>query len=138
MIGAHAGGINHRYKTINRTSARCLVCGVISECRISKYEEIIDILFIKLKTLDERYIFDWETCRHRAVLCDKQDIARYKKDQVETGVLSVPYYTDMKMSKGDMPKKVPWYQIALVLLVCGILGVLLGYFKGKFGIPFIP
>jgi hypothetical protein len=138
MIGAHAGGVDHRYKTINRTSARCLVCGTISECRITRYEEVVDIFFIKIKTLSEQYIFDWEKCNHRAVLYDKHDISRYKKDHVESGILSVPYYSDMKISKQVMPKKVAWYKIALVLLACTILGVLLGYFKVKYGIPFIP
>lgn len=138
MIGAHAGGIDHRYKTINKTSARCFVCGEISECNIIKYEVCTHVLYIKIKTMDEQYWFDWPKCRHRAVLYDKKDVTRYKKEYIESGSISVPYFDDMKLNLTDMPKKVPWYHFALAILASLLLGALLVYIKEKLNIPFIP
>jgi len=137
MIVAHAAGINHSYKKINRTPARCLVCGEYSDCQILKYRESIHILFVEIRVLDEQFWFDWEKCNHRAVLFDKQDVARYKQEQVETGVLSVPYYQNMKLGLMARPKKVPTIGIVLVVVLSLILGVLLAILLDKLGIPFI-
>ncbi len=142
MIGAHAYGINHSYKTINKTPAKCLVCGEYSECRITKYENYRHVFFIKVKTLEEQFWFDWEKCRHRAILYDKQDVLRYKQEQVETGILLVPYYQDMKLHMMEMPKRM--HVVKFVLLVIGalslgvLLGILIEYVFTKFGLPVIP
>ncbi|MGA9398937.1 MAG: hypothetical protein WBV22_11835 [Anaerolineaceae bacterium] len=136
MIGAHAGGIDHRYKTIKKTMARCLSCGEYSDCHIIWYQEVTHIFYIKLKVLHEQFIFDWPKCRHRAVIDDKNEVSRYKLEYIDTGILSVPYYQHMQIT--NMPKKVPWYQFALVILAGLLLGALLVYIKEKLGIPFIP
>jgi hypothetical protein len=138
MIGAHAYGIDHSYKKINKTLAKCLVCGEYSECQILKYEKARHAFFIKIKILDEQFIFDWAKCNHRAVLFDKQDVSRYKQEQIETGVLSVPYYQNMKLRTMEMPKKVSTISIILVVLLGLALGGLLVYLQELFNIPFIP
>jgi hypothetical protein len=138
MISAHLAGVNHAYKVLNRTPAKCLVCGQFSECRIMKYERSTRILFVKVKALEEQFIFDWEGCNHRAVLFDRQDVSRYKAEQVETGSLLVPYYRDMKLRTMAMPKKVSWVAIALVVGASLIAGVLLAMLMDRLGVPFVP
>jgi len=88
--------------------------------------------------LEEQFIFDWAKCNHRAVLFDKQDVLRYKQEQVETGILSVPYYTNMELHIMEMPKKVSPVSIILAVLFGVVLGALLIYLKELFEIPFIP
>ncbi len=138
MIGAHAYGIDHSYKKINKTQAKCLVCGEYSECQILKYEKARHTFYIKIKILDEQFIFDWAKCNHRAVLFDKHDVSRYKQEQVETGVLSVPYYQNMKLHMMEMPKKVSIISIILVILLGVAFGALLVYLQELLNIPFIP
>ena len=138
MIGAHATGIDHSYKKISKTTAQCLVCGEYSECQITKYVKARHIFYIKTKILDEQFLFDWEKCNHRAVLFDKQDVERYKLEQVETGIISVPYYQNMKLQTMAMPKKAPTIQIILVVIASIILGVLIKLLLDYLGIPFIP
>ena len=138
MIGAHAYGIDHSYKKINKTQAKCLVCGEYSECQILKYERRTHIFYIKIKVLDEQFWFDWKKCNHRAVLFDKQDVFRYKQEQVETGILSVPYYQNMKLRKMEMPKKVSTLSITLMVFLGLALGGLLVYLQKILNIPFIP
>ena len=138
MIGAHATGIEHSYKKIKKMPAQCLVCGEYSECQILKYEKARHIFYFKVKILDEQFIFDWAKCNHRAVLFDKQDVARYKLEQVETGILSVPYYQNMKLHKTQMPKKVSPVSIILVILLGLAFGGLILYLQELFNIPFIP
>jgi hypothetical protein len=138
MIGAHAYGIDHSYKKINKTPAKCLVCGEFSECQILKYVKAHHVFYIKVKILDEQFIFDWAKCNHRAVLFDEQDVSRYKREQVETGILSVPYYQNMKLRMMEMPKNVSTLSIILVVILGLALGVLLVYLKELFNIPFIP
>ncbi len=113
MIGAHAYGIDHSYKRVNKTQAKCLVCGKYSECQILKHEKARHISYVKIKVLGEQFIFDWAKCNHRAVLFDKQDVSRYKQKQVETGILSVPYYQNMKLHQMEMPKRVSTSSIIL-------------------------
>ena len=138
MIGAHATGIAHSYKKLNKTQSKCLVCGEYSECQITRYVKARHIFYIKTKVLDEQFLFDWGKCNHRAVLFDKQDVARYKLEQVETGILSVPYYQNMKLQTMSMPKKVPTIQIVFVVIVSALLGVLLKLLLDYLGIPFVP
>ncbi|GEM_PF-6226388 len=136
MIGAHVSGIDHRYKTIKKTMAKCPLCGVFSECQIISYQECTHIVYIKVKVLKEQFIFDWPKCRHRAVIYDKDEISRYKLEYIDTGIFSVPYYQHMQIT--NMPKKVPWYHFALAILGSLLLGVLILYIKEKLGISFIP
>jgi hypothetical protein len=103
-----------------------------------KYERSTRILFVKVKALEEQFIFDWERCNHRAVLYDSQDVSRYKAEQVETGILLVPYYQDMKLRTMAMPKKVSWVAIALVVGASLIAGVLLAMLMDRLGVPFVP
>jgi len=142
MVGAHLGGIDHSYKKIKKTPARCLVCGEYSECQIIKYEESIHIFFIKVKVLAEQFWFDWEICNHRAVLFDKQDVARYKQEQIETGIMSVPYYQAMRLQMMAMPEKVSIVQIVLVLIAtlpfALALVVLVKILLDILGISFVP
>jgi len=138
MISVHAYGIDHSYKKINKIQAKCPVCGEFSECQIIKYVKARHIFYIKLKILDEQFIFDWSKCNHRAVLFDKQDVARYKQEQVETGSLSVPYYQNMKLHTMEMPKKVSMISILLVILLSLALGGVIIYLQELFHIPFIP
>ena len=138
MIAAHAYGIDHSYKKVNKTQAKCPVCGEYSEVQILRYTKARHIFYIKIKILDERYIFDWAKCNHRAILFDPQDVSRYKQEQVETGIFSVPYYQNMKLYRMEMPKKVPTISMILVVLLGLALGVLLVYLQDLFNIPFIP
>ena len=124
MIGAHLAGIQHTYKHVNKTSAKCLVCGEYSECQIVKYEVSVHVFFRKIKILDGQFWFDWKKCNHRAVLYDKQDISRYKQEQVETGMLSVPYYQNMKLRMMPMPKR-SRLEFALGLVIALTLGLIL-------------
>jgi len=138
MIGVHAYGIDHSYKKLKKTEAKCLACGEYSECQIMKYTKARHIFYIKIKVLDEQFIFDWKKCNHRAILYDPQDVYKYKMEQVETGILSVPYYQDMKLQITEMPKKVSIFSILLVILVGVILGIIVLYLQDMFNIPFIP
>jgi hypothetical protein len=138
MLGAHVTGIDHSYKKINKTPAKCLVCGEYSECQIIQYQEASHIFFIKTKILNEQFWFDWAKCNHRAILFEKNDVARYKKEQIETGTMTVPYYQGMKLHMTSMPKKVPTIQIILVVLASVIVGVLLKLLLDYLGIPFVP
>jgi hypothetical protein len=138
MIGVHALGIVHDYKEINKTQAKCLVCGEYSECRILRYVKANHIFTFKVKILNEQYIFDWEECRHRAILYDPQDVARYRLEQMDTGILSVPYYSNMKLMKGMMPKKVPAWKIIVVILLGVAFGLIVVYLQHRFHIPYVP
>jgi hypothetical protein len=120
MIGAHAYGIIHNYKTLNKTLGPCMVCGGNSECTILRYEKVTHSFFVTLKVLERQYIFDWEKCHHRAILLREQDVTRYHAEQDKTGLLSIPYYQGMQPVLGVMPKKPSWLKIALV-----VIGVLL-------------
>jgi hypothetical protein len=119
MIGAHAYGILHKYKTLNKTLGPCMVCGENSLCEILRYEKVRHSFYITLKVLKRQYIFDWEKCHHRAVLYLEQDVARYWEEQDRTGMLSIPYYQGMHFFLGPMPKKPSNLKIALVVI--GIL-----------------
>ena len=130
-------GINHKYKKLKRTPAKCFLCGEYSECQITKYEKSSHIFFFNIKVLDEQFLFDWKKCNHRAVLSDQQDIDRYKREQVDTGILSVPSLHNMKFQLMDKPK-VKNNQIVLVIIFSLILGVLLSFLLDYFGVPFIP
>jgi len=138
MIGTHATGIQHSYKKINRTPAKCLVCGEYSECQITKYEKSRHVFFIKTKILDEQFVFDWKQCNHRAVLFDKQDVVRYKQEQVETGILSVPYYQNMKLRRMAMPRPVSTIKIVVVVVLSVGAGVLLAILLHRLGLPWVP
>ncbi len=138
MLAAHAAGIDHSYKKINKTPAKCLVCGEYSECQIIRYQKASHIFYIKTKILDEQFWFDWAKCNHRAMLFDQEDVARYKKEQIETGIMSVPYYHDMKLQITSMPRKVPMIQIVLLVLASLIVGVLLKLLLDYLGVPFMP
>ncbi|HEY2980100.1 MAG TPA: hypothetical protein VGJ22_02880 [Anaerolineales bacterium] len=96
------------------------------------------MFYIKIKTLDEQFIFDWEKCNHRAVLYDKVDVSRYKLEQVDTGNLGVPYYHDMKLQKMVMPKKIAAWKIAVIVVLGLALGVLLAMLLDRLGLPFVP
>jgi hypothetical protein len=141
MIGAHAYGILHNYKTLNKTPGPCLVCGAYSDCEILRYEKVQHTFFITLKVLERQYIFDWEKCRHRAVLYRDEDVARYHEEQDRTGMLSVPYYQGMRPSLGMMPKKPSRLMLALVvigvLLFWLIVFFLLDHFGLKLPFPLI-
>ncbi len=141
MIGVHAYGILHKYKTLNKTPGPCLVCGVDSECEILRYEKVRHSFFITLKVLERQYIFDWEKCRHRAVLYRAEDVARYQDEQDKTGMLSIPYYQGMRPLLSMMPNKPSRLQIALVLigvlLFWAIVFFLLDYFGVKIPSPLI-
>lgn len=137
MIGAHLGGGDHSYKKINKTPAKCLACGEYSECQITHYIESVYIFFIRIKVLDEQFWFDWEQCNHRVVLYDKQDVERYKQEQVAAGSWAVPYYKDMKLGIASLPPKVPAIKIVLVLALCLVLGILLVILLGKLDLPII-
>ena len=137
MIGAHVAGIQHTYKNLKKIPRKCPVCGGYSECQILKYEKSTHFFYIKIKVLEELYIFDWEKCNHRAVLYDKEDISRYKKDQEETGIFSVPYYKNMKLRTMPKPKKVSTIKIVLVVAFSLILGLVLAFLFDKLGIPFV-
>ena len=101
-------------------------------------EKRTHVFYIKIKVLDEQFWFDWKKCNHRAVLFDKQDVFRYKQEQVETGILSVPYYQNMKLHKMEMPKKVSTLSITLMVFLGLALGGLLVYLQKILNIPFIP
>ena len=138
MIGAHLAGVDHSYKKLKKTPAKCLVCGEYSDCQIIHYKESVHLFFITIKILNEQFWFDWDKCNHRAVLFDKSDVARYKQEQVETGILLVPYYQNMKLQKMTMPKKVPIIHIVLVLIALTILGILVAILFERLDIPFVP
>ena len=121
----HVAGITHSYKKINKTPAKCLVCGKFSECQILKYEEGIHVFFFSVKILKEVFLFDWAKCNHRAALYDKADIARYQAAHIETGTRSVPYYHDMKIQTMPIPRSVRSTQIALWIALCLIVFVVL-------------
>jgi hypothetical protein len=135
----HAFRTDHNYKKIKKISAKCLICGEHSECKIMKYEVVTYRFFIRDKTTDEQFYFDWKKCRHRVVITDSQDVARYQQEYIDIENYSVPYYKNMHM--GNMPKKVPWIHIVLVLILTAILGYLVAlfveYIKNKLGIPFL-
>ena len=86
MIGAHAYGILHKYKKLNKTPGPCMVCSEYSGCEILRYEKVRHSFYITLRVLERQYIFDWEKCHHRAVLHLEQDIARYREEQDKTGM----------------------------------------------------
>ena len=138
MIGVHIHGIDHSYKKLKKTEANCLACGKYSECQIMRYTKARHIFYIKTKILDEKFIFDWAQCNHRVILYDPQDVHRYKMEQVETGILSVPYYQNMKLQITEMPKKVSIFSIILVLLLSVALAIMVLYLQDLFNIPFIP
>ena len=136
MIGAHAGGIDHSYKRLNKTQARCLFCGQYSECQIIKYTRSFHFFYIRLKVLEEQFIFDWEACKHRAILFDKEDSSRYKREQVNTGLLLVPYYQNIRLQFTSTPKKISALDIILIILFTLALGVIF-YLTGLFDTPFL-
>jgi hypothetical protein len=137
MIGAHAAGIQHTYRKINKILAKCFVCRELSECQILKYEKSTHIFYFKVKTLDEQFIFDWKKCNHRAVLYNKEDVFRYKTEQEGVGFISVPYYQNMKLNLTEMPKKVPAIIIVIVVILSVAFGVGLAILLDKLGIPFL-
>lgn len=137
MFASDLAGINHKYRTLGKTTAKCLVCGEYSECQIKIYEKSYQVFFRKTNILDEQFLFDWKKCNHRAMLLEPQDILRYKREHVETGILSVPSQHNMNFHTMALPK-VKNYQIVLVIIFSIILGVLLSILFDRIGIPFIP
>lgn len=125
MIGAHAAGVDHDYKKINKIHSICLVCGEPSECQILFYEKSFRVLMIKIETLEEHFIFDWEKCCHRAILDDPAHVARYKRDQEAMGYLTVPNYPNMRLHMTGTPRKVSTLEIVLVVAVVIALSSLL-------------
>ena len=138
MIGAHAYGIMHDYKTVGKTMANCLVCREYSPCKIIRYKKYTHIFFIPIKVHDEQYYFDWKSCKHRAILYDPEHVARYREEQVKTRMLGMPSFHHMRLQFTETPKNVPLIQIILVLAVSLVLAAGIIYIKEKLGIPFLP
>jgi hypothetical protein len=118
-------GILHDYKVLNRTQGRCLICNEISECEITIYKKSYHILYIPIKRIEEQFLFDWEKCGHRTILHEKQDVDRYKEEQMNTGILNVPYYFDMKPLLTTKPK---YYKpnIFIVIIISIIFAIIVG------------
>ena len=118
-------GILHEYKVLNITQGRCLICNETSECEITIYKKSYHILYIPIKRIAEEFIFDWDKCSHRTILHEKQDVERYKEEQMNTGILNVPYYFDMKLILTVKPK---YYKpnFVIVIIICIIFAILVG------------
>jgi hypothetical protein len=137
MIATHAYGVIHDYKKIGKTMANCLVCRQFSECQILRYQKYTHIFFFPVKILDEQYLFDWRSCKHRAILYEPAHVARYREEQVETRNLALPSYLDMKLQLTATPKKIPLIQVLLVLGLSVLFAALIIYIQHKLGIPFL-
>jgi hypothetical protein len=141
MMAIDISGVRTDYDTLNKTYAQCLFCGAYSECVIMKYSQYFFFLRRKVYFFKEECWFNWYHCRHRATLFEKQDVARYKQEQVETGILSVPYYSNMKL-KVEILKPPSLLKIILtvILLLVGI-AAFVGFVelvKAILHVPFIP
>ncbi len=124
------------WKTLKKTPAKCLVCGEYSECEIIRYEKSFRVFYIKIRTLETRYHFRWERCRHVAELYDQEDAARYKREHEDTGLLSVPDYQTAKLNIRELPdKKTSNMQLALVLIISTVITVLCIILAIKFNLP---
>jgi hypothetical protein len=45
----------------------------------------------------EAYLFDWAECDHRVGIFDKEDVRRYKENQVLTEYYAIPSRQEMKI-----------------------------------------
>jgi hypothetical protein len=142
MIGAHAFGIMNDHRILGATTASCFVCQKTSECQIVQYQRYAHVFFFRTKASEEQYWFNWWSCMHRAILYEPAHVARYRLEQVETGLLALPSYQDMSLKMMDLPKRMPLALLILVLVAALLLSFLLGalivYINDKLGIPFIP
>jgi hypothetical protein len=134
VIGAHAYGTISDYSTINKVDGPCMVCGLYSTCEIIRYEKVRHSFFVKLKVLERQYLFDWDKCGHRAVLDRPEDIARYRDEQDQTGVRSIPYYMGMRPRLEQMPKKPSALKIAVVLAGIFVVCVIVYLALNRFGL----
>ncbi len=120
-IGAHFAGVDHSYKVLNRVQAKCLYCGQFSECEIRCYEEYLHIFFKKVKLLNRHFWFDWKKCDHRVVMANPKDVERYQQEQVETGMLSIPYYQEMDLQF----TRVPHVKLITIIVQSGLVLLLI-------------
>jgi hypothetical protein len=114
-------GVRKAYDTLNKVHAKCLVCGAYSECQIMHYGYYFYFLRFRSTFSDEQFWFTWAACHHRAILYDKPDIERYRQEQVETGILSVPYYSHMKLNV-QVLRRASTFQIILLIIFI-VLGI---------------
>lgn len=119
MIGAHAYGVMHNCKKLSKTAGPCMLCGQHSDCDIIRYEKVRHSFFITLRVLERRYFFNWEKCGHQAMLIRPQDVTRYRDEQEQTGLLTIPYYQGMQPVLGAIPKRPSGLIVAL--LVIGVI-----------------
>ncbi len=120
-IGAHLAGVDHSYKVLNRVQAKCLFCGQFSECEIRSVEEYLHIFYKKVKLFDRQFWFDWKKCGQRVVMANSKDVERYQQEQVETGMLSIPYYQQMDLQF----TKVPHVKLITIIAQTGLVLVLI-------------
>jgi hypothetical protein len=86
------------YRSLHKKHWHCLICNKYSECEITVLENAFQVFFKTIKDYPEAYLFDWAECDHRVGIFDKEDVKRYKEEQVLTDNFSIPNRRDMKIS----------------------------------------
>ncbi len=134
-------GYRTAYDTLNKVHAKCLVCGAYSECQIVHYGRYFFFLRFRSKYSNEQFWFTWKECHHRAVLYDKQEVDRYRQEQVETGILSVPYYSHMKLNVQVLRQistfEVIWKVVLILIGTAALIG-LVEWIRAILHVSYIP
>ena len=141
MSGTELVGVRTAYDKLNKTHAKCLICGRYSECDIMHYGYYFFFLRFRSKFSNEQFWFSWYQCQHRAILFDKQDVDRYRQEQMETGILSVPYYSNMKLKVQVLRRASAVEIILLIVLIPVGIAAFVGIaelIKTIFHTAFIP
>jgi hypothetical protein len=122
-FAAHLSGVEYREKKLNKLYGHCIACHEYSECDITERKRVLQILFIPIFQLEITYIFNWKKCNHCLELVRKQDIKRYKEEQVDPKSFLIPNYSGMEYKLYPSPN--PFSTISLVVITGIIVLILL-------------
>jgi hypothetical protein len=91
-------GFSKGYRKLHKKYGYCLMCNKYSECEITVLESTLKMFTKTIRDNPEAYLFDWAECDHRVGIFNKEDVKRYKEEQVLTENYAIPYKQAYKIS----------------------------------------
>ena len=123
-----------REKKLNKLFGNCLACNEYSECEITERKRTMHLFFVAIHYYENTYRFNWRKCNHCIELVRKEDIKRYKEEQVDTKSYLIPYYSGMTVGVYASPKELSTPTLVLIVGTITIIALLLGILLAMSGL----
>ena len=89
-------GTYDRFKKLSTLMHRCCICGQYSDCTIERWRSWLYFSYIPIWRIGNGYQFTWKACNHAGRMDDSVAIQRYKEEQEDTGMFSIPLCEQLK------------------------------------------